>query len=371
MYIVLSLVFCVIVWLIPGFKKHFDRTAVYIICFSFSYVIIPILLRVYDNIYFSVFLTIAPVSFYIYGRILLDDLYRLRSEKLFIDLMMGILLCFSFFVFYYLFIKGDVRYGMIAEQRILVLSGEEDGMGSTTVGNYLCLCFSGLSLFIYLKTDLFRRLVFLYMFVLAIVATTYFLNRAGILISLVCFFLVSLYYSRRKSSLQVFLWVSILLVLTLYVLTIVGSDNIIAGYLLRNEDIGGTYSRFDLWKEGLSNLFVHPMGWTMYDHNYCHNMWLDIARKAGLLPFSFMMIITVRTLKNIISLFKKSYSNVSLVIISLYTCFILAMFEEPYLESAPVGFLLFFMLCGVLQRYTDYGYPVLTGSLINVSPKYK
>ncbi len=361
LYLVFSFVFCLIVWMLPGFKKGIDKTAVYIILFSLSYVLIPLFVGIESNIYFSVFWGVVPVFFYVYGRLLVNDLSRFHSDKLLIDLMIGIVFCFSSVIFYHLFVLGDVTFGMISEERLYTESGKESGITSTAVGNYLCLCFAGLSYFLYLKTDILRRVFFLLFFILALVATLYFLNRAGLVITIICFLLVSQYYSKSKSVFRVILGVLLLAFLAFYGLNGSFSNDLIEGYQVRNEDFLGPDSRIELWKYGLSNLFIHPFGWSMsINHHYCHNMWLDIARHSGIIPFTLMLIVTIRTIKRIRYLFKEPFSNVSVLLIGAFACFFLAMLVEPFLDSVPISVLVFFMLCGVLQQYTNYGCPKLT-----------
>ena len=113
---------------------------------------------------------------------------------------------------------------------------------------------------------------------------------------------------------------------------IINSD-IVDAYERRNDiDLMTGGDRPRRWIEALRQLFVYPFGWaenngtTVY---YVHNMWLDIAKVVGIIPFSVLMAATINSFLNLKKLFKTDRNIVAAVFIGLNACFFFSCFLEP------------------------------------------
>ena len=192
------------------------------------------------------------------------------------------------------------------------------------------------------------------MFGLSITVTTFLLNRTGVVLSVITFLVISLYYS-KKNSIRTFLYIGIIVLTAFLLLGVDSYQDLLSGYQMRNEDLSTASGRFERWQIGIVNLWEHPMGWYRTENLLAHNMWLDIGGNSGIIPFILILIITSRSIKQIFFIFKKKGSAVTVLLLSIYTCFFFSMMVEPFLESVPIYVLLFFMLCGCLKQFSGYG----------------
>lgn len=102
----------------------------------------------------------------------------------------------------------------------------------------------------------------------------------------------------------------------------------------------------------LSGILDYPLGNNPIQH-YAHNMWLDVARLTGIMPFFFLVIYSALTIKTMILFVtcENIDTKVKYIIFSIYTaCFIL-FFIEPILEGIPHFFALFCFINGMTYKY--------------------
>lgn len=98
------------------------------------------------------------------------------------------------------------------------------------------------------------------------------------------------------------------------------------------------------------SVFVNPFGWTPVGYRYAHNLWLDIARVAGLLafiPFLSATILHVKTLLHLLQL--KTKTNFVIIIISINAAMLLSSFVEPVIEGSLLFFCLLMMIWGITK----------------------
>lgn len=90
--------------------------------------------------------------------------------------------------------------------------------------------------------------------------------------------------------------------------------------------------------------------------NYVHNVWLDIANAAGLLPFILVSLYSILTMVNVvILLFRKGISvEVKLMLTSTYAAMFLYDFVERGLETSvmfwSVGTFISGVISGMIAR---------------------
>lgn len=331
-------------------RMVFDNFALLVVLFSASFSLIPLLSGRHPNQAFTVYFTICPVFFYLYGKIVMSEVNT--SENL-LDVYWGIIFSLCLNIFINLFIHNNFLYSPIAEQRVLFIGGSEESIAATVVGVFISLCFVGVSLFFYCKTNLLRRLCYLSLSILALFATTFLLNRSGIFITLVSFLCVSLYCSKKNFTRTVII---LAIAYGLYLLFInMGwiDKSVVMAYEERNEDLSTGGSRFERWGMAIDYLFNYPFGWAQYDGRYAHNMWLDVARSAGLIPMVLLFIITFRMIKDIWVICKFKPNNISILFLGLFACFMSSMLVEPVIENVPALFLIFLFLAGNIKEYRN------------------
>ena len=114
--------------------------------------------------------------------------------------------------------------------------------------------------------------------------------------------------------------------------------------------VGKAGGRTERWIGGLESIITDPFGWEFSRFGYAHNLWLDVARVAGVIPLTILLFFTVSSIKIWIKslrilrndLFLRSY-------VFIYFISIILLFNvEPIMEGMYLLFLLFCMFIGFL-----------------------
>lgn len=108
--------------------------------------------------------------------------------------------------------------------------------------------------------------------------------------------------------------------------------------------------RWEYAGEILKMLPSNPLGGINYAH-YAHNLWLDVAKETGIIPFVFYalfsivaVVITVRLFQN-----NKLTLEYKFVIVPVIIAFILTFFTEPIMQGSPISFSLFCFIIGGIE----------------------
>ena len=346
-YIPTALLFSVLVF--SGKYRVFDNNSILIILFSATFNFLPLLVGQKVNFAFALYYTVCPVAFYLYGKRIMTIITK--SEQL-LNIYIIMIICFCSFVFINLFLYNTFIYNPIAEERVLYMgNSEQDIISATGIGSFITLCFIGIPVFFYFKTKLIKRLFLLAITILALYTTTFLLNRSGLFSAIMSFLFVSIYCS-RKNFIR-----AVIVIIVIYVLYTISmhfgwvSQDVIDAYTMRNEDLSTGANRFERWGHAMDNLLVYPFGWAKYEHAYVHNMWLDTARSAGLIPLMLILIITYKAIKDLWWVCKKKTNNITILFLALFMCFIASMLVEPTIQSVPGLFLIFLFLVGNINEY--------------------
>lgn len=126
-------------------------------------------------------------------------------------------------------------------------------------------------------------------------------------------------------------------------------------YAERNEDtsiVSGGLRTF-LWERALMDFVTHPFGWSNTVRYYAHNLWLDVARCTGMLPFFILVAISVRNYQFTYRLFKMKGNPLVGFIVGLNVCMFLSAFMEPVLEGVSTYFYLMCMMWGIQRIYYE------------------
>ena len=93
----------------------------------------------------------------------------------------------------------------------------------------------------------------------------------------------------------------------------------------------------------------YPFGGVEYDH-YAHNLWVDIAREAGIIPFILYILFAISAIKEGIVYYRDNSNKIinKIFILSILITYLLVFFTEPIMDGSPISFSLFcFALGGV------------------------
>jgi len=344
-YIVWGMFFVLYVVSTTPIKKLFDRNASLVLIFSMSYAVFGFLNHVIDNIPYLLFIGLSPSFFYVYGKYISWKTNNVNKLSLFFLL---ITIAFSSFIYWMVLTGRYFHFGSIAEERVLLDQNGEVMMAATGVGTTVSMSLIGLFVAMSIRNlRLIQRIVWVVCFVLSLYVVTFFVNRTGVNIVMIMG-VVFLLFNSRKSVGRTWLSISlmaIILALILYVGVI--SGDIFNQYQMRgDEDV-----RSERWVEAMGLILSHPLGFSNVTHYNVHNMWLDIARLTGWIPFLIITLLTMRSIKSMLRLLKNNNSEIVTLLLYMFICMTLSCAVEPLLTGVPLYFLAYLILLGMINQY--------------------
>ena len=112
-----------------------------------------------------------------------------------------------------------------------------------------------------------------------------------------------------------------------------------------------------VYQRALSQMFDYPFGGYKMSLGlkYAHNLWIDVLYATGLIPFFFLVLYTIKSIQNIISIINNKTVDLQfkIVIFSIFSGCFLNFMVEPILEGVPFMFILFCLFNGMTRKYLD------------------
>ena len=105
----------------------------------------------------------------------------------------------------------------------------------------------------------------------------------------------------------------------------------------------------------IGSLFEYPMGGNneeIGNLKYAHNMWFDVAKQAGIIPFALLVSFFVINLRNLFNLIKnpKVSCELKIFLVGIYVAVLLNFFVEPIMQGEPLFFIMFCMVMGMVDE---------------------
>ena len=293
---------------------------------------------------------LPPFCFYLFGSMIVNQ-YSLSHNRLILFILFT---CFFFGAKCYFETLRDILLtgNLISDERWLMINGVETT--GTFVGTNICLGLVGLSAF-FLNKKLSIRMGYMVVFVLSILSTIHMVNRAGIITSVICLVVVLFAYYRNTKHNSRIVWLSAALSLLILSISLLPAfHDVVNAYADR--EISGDNAilagggRTSIWLDVLVNIPLHPFGWTGSNagYVYAHNMWLDVAKQVGWIPFIFIIIITYRSINSIRKLLHLHRTPLTCTLLGLNICMLFAAFIEPVIGGVFLG--CYCMLWGIQER---------------------
>ena len=354
------LLFCLFSVLICWTKTYFDKTSVYLLLFSISYPLILWMNSGKFNPHYLLYL-IAPITFYVWGQYIVT---KINNQRGLLNFLLLVLIFFAAQT--YLITIEDVKeIGLINPMRTMLREGEEEAkINATLFGLNVSLGLSGLAIFMALKNKFgsIRGFLFLGVFLLSLLTVIHLINRTGIVVAVFCTFCSYIYSVRNNGKiLNAILKIFLIMAIVLFLISLFSKNgfDIIEAYTNRssteNTSISDYGDRSWRWLDAMGRLFTNPFGWNNeVKYNFVHNLWLDVAMFAGIIPFIFIVCATIRSLKQLFQLMKHNNDIIVHSIFSLSICFILSSFVEPVMVGFDPYFYLYCMIWGIQKKYIEY-----------------
>ncbi len=354
-YIMLS--FSILVVILLPFSKLLDKTGLFLVLFSLFYSFLLLLKG--PEIRILVYL-LCPGAFYVFGRYLSQKL----SYKGIIDFILLTILLFGLRT--YLATIVDVsETGIINPIRTMNRSGSGDGdMAATLFGLNVSLGFVGLSAyFVKPKVKVPLYFTLLVSFCLSTLTVVHLINRTGLILIVLCTTAVLMYYSVRKAA-KIFAIVGVALILAFIFIPALQSiyADINEAYSLREINEAGEAHTFGdrlwRWEDAIKRIFTDPLGWDgRAQYNYAHNLWLDVARQTGIIPFILLLVSTILGSKKILFLARRHKADSLVALLGgIMVVMLISAFMEPVMEGFDLYFYLMCLFWGIASN-CDYLIP--------------
>lgn len=343
--------FCVLVMFIVPLHRYIDSIAGLLVVFTIAFTTIGIATGFVASVPMAIAYFIPSIFFYCLGRYIVD-IIDYREQLLWLLLIIIALYLFEIYISVFQTIASSGS--IINTSRLFYFRGDEGRqLTATLVGLGVSLGFVGLPMSIIYKGSKLVRILYLFLFLCSLITTIHLVNRTGIFICICTLFATFLYYYRF--SLSKILWGVIICTVLYLLLSKLGviSHDVFEAYAARNDaDLVTGGDRTGRWTHAFQHLLTSPLGWAENNGTteyYVHNMWLDIAKVTGLLPFILLLICTIVSFRTLFNLLTIRKEIVIALLLSLNICFFLSCFVEPVYGG--LHFFLYVMIWGIQKQY--------------------
>lgn len=136
------------------------------------------------------------------------------------------------------------------------------------------------------------------------------------------------------------------------------------------EDVMSGGGRTDRWMKSIKNLIKKPLGWDVEEFGYAHNLWLDVLRVAGVIPFFTLLAFTINSFIKAIKASKIIPESlgfklqIRVYILALFLIFMV----EPIFEGMYSLFLFFCLFVGAYNKMQSDGLGLQHSQTISENP---
>jgi O-antigen ligase len=351
-YITALTLFCIGVFVFIGLKGVPNKSVTTIILFSFTYAFFMVLSPVPFSLSDACINMLPFLPLYIVGSQIVN---RSQSPNEIATYLLLVIICYSF-VYYWATLNDVLTTGQLVNpfRMYEFQEGAESHYTATHVGTNVAIGFSGLMGFFMTKKKGILNYSFLFVMLLSLLSTIHLVNRSGVYVFAVVGLIVLLYVFSNKKSVVGVVFLALAALAVIRNLDILGGGEVAQIYADRNADYEASAAtvgaRLPRWISGITDMMSHPFGWWSISNQdyWMHNMWLDIAKRAGIVPLLFLLILTVRSIKNIIKLVKRKKSALNYLLLAMNACFFLSCMIEPIIGGTHL--MLYCLVWGVQDR---------------------
>ena len=267
---------------------------------------------------------------------------------------------FSMAAMYLLSISIDIaKYGFYSETRNIEIEGRgsSEEISATGIYSHLMLLTTFIAA-LFTRIPWRSKLIYVICAILAFVVSIRIQSRTSVVIMMMVVAL-SLFVNfrtiiKRHSALAIIL-LGFLFFAANYALINYEEE---LGILERfqDEDVGTGGYRTELSMAVLNKLSESPWG-GLENMPYAHNMWLDCARVAGIVPLFILLLITMFYIRGLWHIYKLRLSidgnGCDEIIVIMGIALLVYMNVEPILEGSPLLFGFFTILLGMIRGRTN------------------
>ena len=342
-----------------SFSQKLDRNSLFILLFSICYAIFYIFNLDLGSQFILIY-AFFPTGFYLIGK----TFYKKEvSPNQFFKFIFLIGLFFSLPAMVSVLISIN-KNGFVTLERDVPLVWSGLVIPATNMGAYFVLNMSIPAFLVahFKKFSVPFKILMIAIFILSIVCILRLGSRTHLSIFLITFLASLVYLIRRQTIKQnVILFTSLFFLVNIFLsyFSFDKDSDIMSAFAGRMESkkygaatAGG---RTERWSKSIINLWEKPLGWSVDDFGFSHNLWFDIARVGGTLSFILLLIFT---LKNIFQI-KKAIGLVpkNVLLNTFFLCyglsFYLLFFVEPIFDGYFPVFVLYCFFLGIVAQYIE------------------
>lgn len=328
------------------FKYKTPKVVISLLVFSCTYCLIWYLSGTISSMAILISIALCPTVFFLYG----SKIGKTLDYSAELPIALLLLIGFMLFKVFNATIHNVIDVGIVDPNRQLVFEGDESSSNATVWGLLVSPALGLFSVPLFIKNPIRKvwPLLFAALSFLSVLTVVHVVNRGGLIIALIAVFVALIIRFREKKFILVLSFVATISAILFFMPS---SGDVFDAYSARNS-VGDEGERLERWLYGLENLFCHPLGWnnTSLSHQYfMHNLWLDVARVAGIVPFVALLIATLRTFGNAYKITKKSHNVSTVILICVFITTFLSCFMEPALEAKQVTVYFFIFIWGIMD----------------------
>lgn len=237
---------------------------------------------------------------------------------------------------------------------------------ATIMGSYFIfnMCIPAILVTQVKNFKLIYRILALILFAISVACVLRIGSRTQLLISLVTLLVSLIYIIPRQSFKRNIITFALFGLLIFGIISNVNFDldqDWLSAFAGRMEndgaaDLASGGGRTERWVKSIQYLFEKPLGWERNEFGHAHNLWLDVLRIGGFIPFFMLILLTVKAfsyVRKAILKAKNAYAFNNQLIV-YFSSFMLLFMVEPIFEGMFNLFAVFCFFIGVVKKYQTF-----------------
>ncbi|MCL6275545.1 hypothetical protein M3P19_16135 [Muricauda sp. 2012CJ35-5] len=339
-------------------KKNLDLDFTLLLLLSVIYGLFYILDPV-DGMQFVLIYSLFPPTFYLLGKFMSNPIKDDHTVFYLLFFASALFSLPAVLSVYLNFAEG----GFVQADRSIPYIWTGESLSATVMGAYLTLnmCIPALLIVGRKSIPLLIKIGMAILFILSLVCALRLGSRTQLSIFLLTSIIAVGYMLKRQTAKENAVLLFFLVVAVGLILNKVSFDlnaDWLSSFASRMDggraDVASGGGRTERWVKSFENMFTKPLGWDVNEFGYSHNLWLDVLRAGGIIPFLLLVIYSIRSFNQIRKIIKTNehlFINGFILIYGL--AFLLIFMVEPIFEGIFSLFVLFCFFKGVINKYSE------------------
>lgn len=292
--------------------KYLDFNFFLILIFSISYFLFSLSHYYIDETLMGAIMDIIlfPLM-YLTGKYLFDN----KDENIKSNLFLKISISYGIVVLYSV-LEQIILYGFSEGIRSMyIIWNRNELFSATNLAGYLVLYTTYLSSYFNVdfsnKTEKKSIIIMSILFVLNVICMLRLGSRTLIVTTILSLLFSLLFFNKRKPIFIGLFFVILFLLISYFMLN--NELDVFSFFRDRMESedagVGSAGGRTQRWDRALELMSEYPWGWEYELTGHMHNLWLDVYRRAGIVSFSLLLILTILTFSKFLKFFRKNIRN--------------------------------------------------------------